>query len=205
MFEPTVKRLLQGEFLCEVSAEDCFRYLKDAEHRREVETFLGKLGYTLSATQNQLAYYAAYRELDGEARSEVRKLFQQFKVELHPVVEWLDLMMQCQQQDASLNPGDILPFSGLLKTIEDNQALADRLQGFARFKDFLSADDSSKGRLEKLLRTLCNWGYLKLVSRDTSVYQATGKLDYFYQALEFIREHEELPLEQEAAQQEDLF
>jgi len=29
------------------------------------------------------------------------------------VVEWLDMMMQCQQQDTSLSPGDTLSFSGL--------------------------------------------------------------------------------------------
>ncbi len=207
MFENTVKRLLQGEFVCEVSAGECFRYLMQAEHRREVEAFLGRLGYGLAATQNQLAYYAAYRQIDGEARSEIRKIFQTFRVELQPVVEWLDMMMQCQRQDASLSPGDSISFSGLLKTIEDNQALADRLQGFARFKDFLSADDSTKGRLEKLLKTLCNWGYLHLASRDTWVYQVTGKLDYFYQALQFIQEHEELPLEQkeDETQQGELF
>lgn len=196
MLQPTLKRLLQGEFLCEVSAEESFRYLKSAEHRREVEVFLNRLGYSLAATQNQLAWYAAYREIDGEARSEVRRVFQQFRVELQPVVEWLDMMMQCQGRDAALSPGDTLSFSGLLKTIEDNQALADRLRGFARYKDFLSTDDTSKGRLEKLLKTLAHWGYLKLASRDTGVYQVTGKLDYFYQALQFIQEHEELPLDQ---------
>ncbi|MGX2040278.1 condensin complex protein MksE [Methylocaldum sp. MU1018] len=207
MFENTVKRLLRGEFICEVSADECFRYLKDPEHRREVEAFLDRLGYALASTGSQLAYYAAYRQIDGEARSDIRKLFQTFRLELHPVVEWLDMMMQCQQQDAALSPGDTLSFSGLLKTIENNQALADRLQGFARFRDFLSTEDSTKGRLEKLLKTLCHWGYLHLASRDTLVYQVTGKLDYFYQALQFIQEHEALPLEQkeEDTQQDDLF
>ena len=207
MFENTVKRLLQGEFVCEVAADDCYRYLKQPENRREVDAFLAKLGYSLSVTQNQLAYYAAYREIDGEARSEIRKIFQTFRIELQPVVEWLDLMMQCEHRDVSLSPGDSISYSSLLTSIENNQALADRLQGFARFKDFLSTDDSAKGRLEKTLKTLSQWGYLTLVSRDTLVYQVTGKLDYFYQALQFIQEHEELPLEQQEdeAHQDSLF
>ncbi len=207
MFEITVKRLLLGEFICEVTAEDSFRYLKQAEHRREVEAFLDRLGYGLSCTSNRLAYYAAFRRIDAEARAEIRRMFQAFRLELHPVVEWLDMMMQCQRQDASLSPGDTLSFAGLLKTIENNQALADRLLSFARYKDFLSSDDSIKGRLEKMLKTLSHWGYLHLASRDTLVYQVTGKLDYFYQALQFIQEHEELPLEQkdDEAQQSELF
>ncbi len=207
MFESTVKRLLQGEFICEVSAEQCFRHLKSPEHRREVEEFLARLGYTLSATQNHLAYFAAYRQVDTEARAEIRRLFQQFKWELQPVVEWLDMMMQCLHQDTAIHPGDTISFSGLLQQIENNQALADRLQGFARFKDFLSSEDTSKGRLTKLLKTLSAWGYLKMVSRDPEIYQATGKLDYFLQALQFIQEHEELPLDQqeEEPQQVELF
>jgi hypothetical protein len=207
MFEPTVKRLLQGEFVCEVSAEACFRWLRQPGNAQAVEDYLGRLGYRLGRSQNQLAYFAAYAELGAEARADIRRLFQQFKWELQPVVEWLDLMMQCQRQDAALNPGDALSFAGLLQAIENNQSLADRLQGFARFKDFLSADDSAKGRLEKLLKTLCNWGYLALASRDTLVYQATGKLDYFYQALQFIQENEALPLEQgeDEAVQAELF
>jgi len=207
MFEPTVKRLLQGEFVCEVSAEACFRWLRQPGNAQTVDDFLGQLGYRLGHSQNQLAYFAAYADIDAEARADIRRLFQQFKWELQPVVEWLDLMMQCQRRDAALNPGDAISFSGLLQAIENNQSLADRLQGFARFKDFLSSDDSAKGRLEKLLKTLSHWGYLTLASRDTLVYQVTGKLDYFYQALQFIQENEALPLEQreDEAQQAELF
>ncbi|SHE19163.1 hypothetical protein [methanotrophic endosymbiont of Bathymodiolus puteoserpentis (Logatchev)] len=50
-------------------------------------------------------------------------------------------------------------------------------------------------------------GYLQLANRDTLIYQVTGKLDYFYQSLQFIQEHEEIPIEQgeEESTQETLF
>jgi hypothetical protein len=122
-------------------------------------------------------------------------------------VEWLDMMMACLKQDTSLAPGDTLALSNLLQVMENNQALADRLQALAKFKDFTSSEDSIKGRLEKLLSTLNKWGYLRLANRDTLIYQVTGKLDYFYQSLQFIQEHEEIPVEQEEAdtQQGSLF
>ena len=196
MFENVVKRLLQGEFVCEISDEAGFRYLQEPENAGQVEAFLQRLDYRLSRSQNHLAFYAAYRTIDSQSRSDIRKVFQQFRVELQPVVEWLDMMMSCLNQDTSLSPGDTLSFSSLLQAIEQNQAQADRLQGFARFKDFTSNDDSVKGRLEKLLKTLHSWGYLHLANRDTLIYQVTGKLDYFYQALQFIQEHEQIPIEQ---------
>jgi len=207
MFDQLLKRLLQGEFICEVSDETGFRYLQDPENAAQVDTFLTRLDYRLSSTQNQLAFYAAYRTIDSSARSDIRKIFQQFRVELQPVVEWLDMMMSCLNQDTALSPGDTLSFSSLLLVIEQNQALADRLQTFAKFKDFTSGDDSVKGRLEKLLGTLHKWGYLSLANRDTLIYQVTGKLDYFYQALQFIQEHEQIPIEQGEtdAIQESLF
>lgn len=197
MFEVLVKRLLQGGFVCEVSDEAGFQYLQNQENFFQLEDYLQRLNYRLAITQNKLAYYAAYIELDNSARQDVRKVFQQFRLELHPVVEWLDMMMACLKQDAVLSPGDTLALSSLLQVIENNQALADRLQAFAKFKDFTSNEDSIKGRLEKLLSTLHKWGYLQLANRDTLIYQVTGKLDYFYQSLQFIQEHEEIPAEQE--------
>ena len=207
MFDQLLKRLLQGEFICEVSDEAGFRYLQDPEHTAQVDAFLKRLDYRLSSSQNQLAFYAAYRTMDRSARSDIGKVFNQFRKELNPIVEWLDMMMSCLNQDTALSPGDTLSFSSLLQVIEQNQAMADRLQKFATFKDFTSGDDSVKGRLEKLLGTLHKWGYLSLANRDTLIYQVTGKLDYFYQALQFIQEHEQIPIEQGEtdAIQESLF
>ncbi|MCX7087656.1 MAG: hypothetical protein NTV00_06320 [Methylococcales bacterium] len=207
MFNQLLKRLLQGEFICEVSDDAGFRYLQEAERARDVDAFLTRLDYRLSRTQNQMAFYAGYRTIDKAARSDIAKVFQQFRVELQPVVEWLDMMMSCLNQDAALSPGDTLSFSRVLQVIEVNQAQADRLQAFAKFKDFTSSDDSVKGRLEKLLNTLQKWGYLRLANKDTLIYQVTGKLDYFYQALQFIQEHEQIPIEQgeNDAIQESLF
>ncbi len=207
MFENVVKQLLQGAFICEVSDEAAFNHLADGDKAQAVDAFLSQLGYRLAKTQNELAFYAAYRQIDTTARGEIKRIFQQFRIELYPVVEWLDMMMSCLNQDTALAPGDTLSFSSLLQVIEQNQALADRLLSFVKFKDFAGSDDSVKARLEKLLATLHKWGYLKLANRDMLIYQVTGKLDYFYQALQFIQEHEQIPIEQpeEDAVQESLF
>lgn len=207
MFESIVKQLLQGEFICEVSDENAFNHLIEGEKAQAVDAFLNQLGYRLARTQNDLAFYAAYQQIDQTARGDIKRIFQQFRIELYPVVEWLDMMMSCLNQDTSLAPGDTLSFSSLLQVIEQNQALADRLLIFSKFKDFAGNDDSVKARLEKLLVTLHKWGYLKLASRDMLIYQVTGKLDYFYHALQFIQEHEQIPIEQpeEDAMQETLF
>lgn len=207
MFERVVKQLLQGAFICEVSHEEAFNYLNNPDKLPAVEDFLRQIGYRLATTHNQLAFYAAYQQIDSDNQGDIKRIFQQFRLELHPVLEWLDMMMSCLHQDSALAPGDTLSFSSLLQVIEQNQALADRLLSFAKFKDFAGNDDSIKARLEKLLATLHKWGYLKQANRDLLIYQVTGKLDYFYQALQFIQEHEQIPIDQaeEDAIQENLF
>jgi hypothetical protein len=207
MFESVVKQLLQGVFVCEVSHEEAFNYLKNPDKVQAVEDFLKQIGYRLATTPNGLAFYAAYQQIDSDNQADIKRIFQQFRLELHPVLEWLDMMMSCLHQDSALAPGDTLSFSNLLQVIEQNQALADRLLSFAKFKDFAGNDDSIKARLEKLLATLHKWGYLKLANRDMLIYQVTGKLDYFYQALQFIQEHEQIPIDQseDDAIQENLF
>lgn len=207
MFEYVVKQLLQGVFICEVSHQEAFNYLKNPDKVQAVEGFLTQIGYRLATTQNQLAFYAAYQQIDSNNQADIKRIFQQFRLELHPVLEWLDMMMSCLHQDSALASGDTLSFSSLLQVIEQNQALADRLLSFTKFKDFAGNDDSIKARLEKLLATLHKWGYLKQANRDLLIYQVTGKLDYFYQALQFIQEHEQIPIDQpeEDAMQENLF
>ncbi|MCK5666269.1 MAG: hypothetical protein KAI17_22415, partial [Thiotrichaceae bacterium] len=133
MFESLVKRLLQGEFICEVTDEAGFQYLQNQENLFLIEDYLQRINYRLASTQNKLAFYAAYIEIDSAARQDIRKVFQQFRLELHPVVEWLDMMMACLKQDTTLSPGDTLALSSLLQVMENNQALADRLQAFAKF------------------------------------------------------------------------
>jgi hypothetical protein len=207
MFDVLVKRLLQGEFICEISDEAGFKYLQNPDHAQQVDEFLQKLAYRLTKTQNELAFYVAYNYIDSQARRDISRVFQQFRTELQPVVEWLDMMMSCLNRDSALSPGDTLSFGSLLQVIEQNQALADRLQFFVKFKEFAGSDDSVKSRLEKLLSTLNKWGYLILANRDTLIYQVTGKLDYFYQALQFIQEHEQISIElpEDEAVQESLF
>lgn len=207
MFEYVVKQLLQGVFICEVSHQEAFNYLKNPDKVQAVEGFLTQIGYRLATTQNQLAFYAAYQQIDSNNQADIKRIFQQFRLELHPVLEWLDMMMSCLHQDSALASGDTLSFSSLLQVIEQNQALADRLLSFTKFKDFAGNDDSIKARLEKLLATLHKWGYLKQANRDLLIYQVTGKLDYFYQALQFIQEHEQIPIDQpeEDVMQENLF
>jgi hypothetical protein len=207
VFEYVIKQLLQGVFICEVSHDEAFNYLKNPDKLQAVEAFLAQIGYRLATTQNQLAFYAAYQQIDSTNQGDIKRIFQQFRLELHPVLEWLDMMMSCLHQDSALAPGDTLSFSSLLQVIEQNQALADRLLSFTKFKDFAGNDDSIKARLEKLLATLHKWGYLKQANRDLLIYQVTGKLDYFYQALQFIQEHEQIPIDQaeEDGIQENLF
>jgi hypothetical protein len=207
VFEYVIKQLLQGVFICEVSHDEAFHYLKNPDKLQAVEAFLAQIGYRLATTQNQLAFYAAYQQIDSTNQGDIKRIFQQFRLELHPVLEWLDMMMSCLHQDSALAPGDTLSFSSLLQVIEQNQALADRLLSFTKFKDFAGNDDSIKARLEKLLGTLHKWGYLKQANRDLLIYQVTGKLDYFYQALQFIQEHEQIPIDQaeEDSIQEHLF
>lgn len=207
MFDVLLKRLLEGKFICEISDETGFRFLQQTDNAQQVDEFLSRLQYRLSKTQNGLAYFAAYRQIDADARRDIQRMFQQFRVELQPVVEWLEMMMACLHRDTALSPGDTLSFGSLLQVIESNQALVERLQTFGRFKDFVCTDDAVKSRLEKLLKTLDKWGYLHLSNRDTLIYQVTGKLDYFYQALQFIKEHEQLPMTQneDDVTQESLF
>ncbi len=75
MFEATVIKLLEGEFICRTAYPDLFSFLEDESTRRQVDGYLTQIGRRLAATSHGEAYYAAHRAVGPSERTEIRFLF----------------------------------------------------------------------------------------------------------------------------------
>jgi hypothetical protein len=53
MFDVLVKRLLQGEFICEISDETGFRFLQQADNAQQVDEFLSRLLHILAQPEHR--------------------------------------------------------------------------------------------------------------------------------------------------------
>lgn len=99
--------------------------------------------------------------------------------------------MEVEKKDSSPVPGDRLEYASLLKAVTENAHLFEVLRGFGTMgKEFTVTDASAKGMLDKVIKQMEGWGYLVLINREQESYRFTGKLDYYYQVVDFLMENE---------------
>lgn len=190
MFSEACRRLLEGAFICNTAYPDLFAYLSEDGARGEVDEFLSRVGLRLAATPHAEAYYAAHDSVGPQDRTEIRGLFREIKYELRPVLAFLNLVMQATHADTTLSAGDTLSFPTLLHSVSENAHLDELLRSFANLGvEFGAADANARSILDKVLQRLTRAGYL-VADRERDRYQVTGKIDYFYEVLDFLAENE---------------
>lgn len=203
MFDQVTIRLLEGKFICESTTPDAFRWLSSESFQQDVAGYLDRIGRRLTRTPNGLAYYATWKRVGGDERSEVKRVFANIKQTIRPLIHFISLCMEVEKKDSSPVPGDRLEYAMLLKAATESQHLFEVLREFGNMgKEFLVTDASAKGMLDKVIQQMERWGYLILINREQESYRFTGKLDYYYQVMEFLIENEGIR-EPSAEEQED--
>jgi len=192
MFEGVITKLLEGAFICNTAHPDLFGYLNNDEGvRKDVDGYLFRIGRRLVSTPNVQSYYAAHASIGPRERPEIRALFREVKHELKPVLGFLNLVMQATNADKTLLSGDVIDFPSVLMRITENPHLGEALRGFASLgKEYASSDSSQRAMLDKVLQQMTKSGYL-VTDRERDRFQVTGKIDYFYEVMDFLAENEE--------------
>jgi len=191
MFDAVIIKLLEGQFICNSAYPDLFEYLRSEGVRPEVDGYLSRIGRRLATTPNVQAYYSAHASVGQQERSEIRSLFREVKHDLKPVLGFLNLAMQATSADKTLYAGDVIDFPTVLMRISENPHLGEALRGFASLgKEYASSDSSQRAMLDKVLQQMTKSGYL-IPDRERDRYQVTGKIDYFYEVMDFLAENEE--------------
>ncbi|MDX2503909.1 MAG: hypothetical protein QNL62_05475 [Gammaproteobacteria bacterium] len=205
IFSSLIEKLLAGDVVCEISAEPMYKYLEEAVHQQDVDSYLRRIGRILRSTQDRSGYYAAYRNLsDPSIKLQIKRQFSEAINDLEPMVSWLRLATSAEKSGAPLQPGDTLRGSELLEAIENVPALIDELDRLSRSRLFNNNSTGAKKQLDSILRRLCDSGYLVTRGSSGSVFIATGKWARLYEVLQFIAAHEQLEGEEDAPAQEEL-
>lgn len=187
MFENAVLALLKGEFVCDQTNSTVFEWLKESHNQKSVDAYLQKIGRRLAKTKNENAFYTAWVVVGTNERTEVRNLFVHVKHTIAPVVSFLEMCMKHSRQDTAPVPGERVNYSSLLVAVSDNVSVQEMLRSFTNMgKEFGSQDASPKGMLDRVILQMIKWGYLIENSKKQNTYVFTGKLDYFYEVLNFL-------------------
>ena len=205
IFSGLIEKLLVGDVICEITAEQFYKYLEDPVHQQEVDSYLRRIGRVLRSTQDRYGYYSAYRDLSSApVKLQIKRQFSEAMNDLEPLVRWLRLAVSAEKAGAPLQPGDTLRGSELLEAIENAPALVDELDRLSRTRLFNNTSTGPKKQLDSILKRLCDNGYLVTRGASGSVFIATGKWSRLYEILQFIAVHEHLDGEEDAPEQSEL-
>ncbi len=192
--------LLSGRFICQVSDEDAWRFLKTSGNTDKIETQLNVLNRTLASAAEGEVFYAAYQTLAEPERKVLGSQFQEISTNLLPLVEWLLLVQQAGGSDVPVTQGSALRLNELQSSIEDTPAFAEQLEKISRYRLFGSTSTHLEGQLKQVFKRLTDLGYLLKPNQDKQIYLGTGKIEYLYEVIRFIDETEALSLAEQAEQ-----
>lgn len=190
--------LLSGAFICQISDEDAWRYLKTAGNSDKIEIQLNMLNRTLADAADGDVFFSAYQSLYDDERKQLGSQFQEISSSLMPLVEWLLLVQQANGNDVPVTQGAPIRLNELQTTIEDTPAFAEQLEKISRYRLFGSTSTQLDGQLKQVFKRLTELGYLSKPNSEKQIFIATGKIEYLYDVLKFIDETEALSLTEQA-------
>lgn len=198
---PLLERLLAGDFICQVSAEDAFRHLSQEQTQQDINHYLRPLNRRLVSNDDNSVYFLAYHELNKAAREQLSGQFALTVQSLLPLLEWLQLVQETLGRDSALTAGDTIKLQEFVLRTEDNQSLRQRLNQLASDRFFNSQSDALDNQVKLIFRRLKEHGYLLQPHSDRQYYIVTGKIDYLIDVIRFIRDEEHLPVDDTPTQQ----
>ncbi|MGO4893926.1 condensin complex protein MksE [Flavobacterium sp. W21_SRS_FM6] len=190
--------LLSGAFICQISDEEAWRFLKTSGNSDKIETQLNVLNRTLASAAEGDVFFAAYQSLYDNERKQLGGQFQEISSQLMPLVEWLLLVQQANGSDVPVTQGTAIRLNELQTTIEDTPAFAEQLEKISRNRLFGSTSTQLDGQLKLVFNRLTQLGYLLKPNVEKQIFIATGKVEYLYDVLKFIDETEALSLTEQA-------
>lgn len=193
-FANVAQALMQGVFICQYSHPDFYAYLQKEQLLIEMEQYLHKIGLVLSKLNETEAYYCSYKQ----PKSHLNELKLQFKTiieSLKPLVSFLTLIQQANNDDDVVRAGNILRLADIQIKIENSRFLEQQLNKIISHSLFKSTSTDINGKLKQLFRRLLEMDYLIQTNPNKQIYQATAKWTLLQEQIDFINDAEKLSLE----------
>jgi len=207
VFKSTTQALLRSEIICATTRPAEYRFLEDAEQRREVEQYLIRIDRGVGVSRDGVAFYCSYLDInDNDTKSAIRSQFKELVFDLEPLLRWLRFAQEAGSLNKPIEAGDLVKLSDHLSTAERSPDKRHELMELTKSKLFKSTAQTDSARIEQIMKVLVEQGYLtKTGEAATGLYRATGKWSYLYDVLEFVKQHERIEDEADTEEQAEMF
>ncbi|MFN3731977.1 condensin complex protein MksE [Comamonas testosteroni] len=183
--ESALKRLAEGQFICQVQFPEEFEALDAPDGRRQADEWLGAIGYRLARLHEEGAFFMAHAIVTNEMRMRFREELRMVRNRLEPAVGFMEALRQAQGRDPRVHAGDMVWESEISEAVRNSSLLEQRIMEMRDISG-LRPTDSVNDRVRRMLEHLRAEGYLVESNPTNRGYQLTGKVDYLYQLIAFI-------------------
>ncbi len=201
---PLLEALLAGQYICAITNEDYFTKLQRDEVREGLDDYLRPLNRRVATNDEQTVFFLAYCDIDEPAREHLKQQLSVVMSSMLPLLEWLTYVQEAMGSDAILTAGDTIKLQELMVKTEDNPSLRQRLQALANDKFFNSNADAVDAQAKQVAKRLVEHGYLLQPHANRLYFTVTGKIDYLLDLVRFIKDEENIPLDESQSQVELL-
>jgi hypothetical protein len=202
---PLLERLLEGEFICAVTDEHSFHKLQIEALVNDLNHFLRPLNRRVAKNDDGSVFFLAYCDLTQDARQHLSHQFASTVQSLLPMLEWMQLVQEALGRDGALNAGDTIKLQDFESKVVDNHSLIHRLAHLAHDRVFKSNSDKPDMQIKQVFKRIKELGYLYQPHKDRQFYIVTGKVEQLIELVRFIKDEENLPIEDETPEQEAMF
>ncbi|HLR17347.1 MAG TPA: hypothetical protein VK099_05685 [Alcanivoracaceae bacterium] len=201
---PLLELLLSGQFVCAVTHETYYRQLQDEALREALNEYLRPLNRSVVLSADGAVFYLSWLQITPELREQLGAHLQEVYRSLLPLLEWMLLVQEISGRDGVLTAGDVLQQTDMIQRCEDNPSLRDRLAKLAADRFFNSSSDDVTLQVRQIFRRLVEHGYAIQPNAERQTYRITGKMDYLMELVRFLKDEENLPIDEEVAVQEAI-
>lgn len=201
---PLLERLLAGEFICKITDEHAFNKIQQTDIQRELDHFLRPLNRRIASNDDNSVYFLAYQNLDEQARRHLTTQFNQTVQSLLPMLEWMQWVQEAMGRDGALSAGDTIKLHDFSSKVEDNQSLKLRLNQLASSVLFRSTSDAPDQQIKLVFKRVKELGYLHQPHKDRQVFHVTGKIEHLIELVRFIKDEENIVLDDIQPEQGEL-
>ncbi|GAC23747.1 MAG: hypothetical protein CL579_01470 [Alteromonadaceae bacterium] len=202
---PLLERLLEGEFICAVTDEHSFHKLQNEQLVEDLNHFLRPLNRRVAKSEDGAVYFLAYCDLNQQARQQLSQQFNATVQSLLPMLEWMQLVQEAMGRDGALSAGDTIKLQDFESKVVDNQSLIQRLGQLSNDKLFKSTSDKADMQIKQVFKRIKELGYIYQPHKDRLFYIVTGKVEQLIELVRFIKDEENVPIDEDAPEQEAMF
>lgn len=185
-FESVVENLMAGNIICQTAFPMEFDFLSNSYNRTTVDDYIRRIGRSLAQTSDNLGFLMVYSSLDSSDKAKRSKaFFKTIEQDLSPLVDWMRLARNANDQSNPVAAGELLNESELLAAIESSRPLAEQLTSISNRLGRAVKSREIKTKLASVLTYLVDNGYFVRRSNTGSIYEATAKWSFVYDAIEF--------------------